>query len=40
VPKLGPGQDVEITLPGGWNVSPRMMQALKVMPGVALVEEI
>ena len=40
VPKLGPGQDVEVTLPGGWNVSPRMMQALKVMPGVALVEEI
>ncbi|MBB3899857.1 DNA polymerase III subunit alpha [Roseococcus suduntuyensis] len=40
VPQLGPGQDVEITLPGGWNVSPRMMQALKVLPGVANVEEV
>ncbi|HEV7456902.1 MAG TPA: DNA polymerase III subunit alpha [Roseococcus sp.] len=40
VPQLGPGQDVEITLPGGWNVSPRMMQALKVLPGVSHVEEV
>ncbi|MFN3449598.1 MAG: OB-fold nucleic acid binding domain-containing protein, partial [Roseococcus sp.] len=40
VPRLGPGQEVEVTLPGGWNVSPRMMQALKVLPGVAAVEEI
>ncbi|MCX8132400.1 MAG: DNA polymerase III subunit alpha [Roseococcus sp.] len=40
VPRLGPGQEVEVALPGGWNVSPRMMQALKVLPGVAAVEEI
>nr|MCU0944898.1 DNA polymerase III subunit alpha [Rubritepida sp.] len=39
VPRLGPGQEVEVTLPGGWNVSPRTMQALKVLPGVAAVEE-
>ncbi|MCW8084840.1 DNA polymerase III subunit alpha [Sabulicella glaciei] len=40
VPRLGPGQEVEVALPGGWNVGPRMMQALKVLPGVAQVEEV
>jgi DNA polymerase-3 subunit alpha len=39
VPRLGPGQEVEVKLPGGWNVSPRLMQALKVQPGVAQVME-
>ncbi len=39
VPRLGAGQEVELRLPGGWNVSPRLMQALKVQPGVAQVLE-
>ncbi|MBY0335176.1 MAG: DNA polymerase III subunit alpha [Acetobacteraceae bacterium] len=39
VPRLAAGQEVEIVLPGGWNVGPRMMQALKVLPGVAEVRE-
>ena len=34
VPRLGNGQDIEVELPGGWNVSPRMIQAMKVLPGV------
>jgi DNA polymerase-3 subunit alpha len=40
VPRLAPGQEVEVTLPGGWNVSPRMMQAMKLVQGVASVEEV
>ncbi len=40
IPRLAPGQEVEITLPGGWNVSPRMVQAMKTLRGVAQVEEI
>jgi DNA polymerase-3 subunit alpha len=40
VPITGPGQEVEIVLPGGFNVSPRLMQAMKVLPGVSGVEEI
>ncbi|MBV9735776.1 MAG: DNA polymerase III subunit alpha [Acidisphaera sp.] len=40
VPRLGATQDVEITLPGGFNVTPRLAQALKVVPGVERVEEI
>ncbi|MBX9751130.1 MAG: DNA polymerase III subunit alpha [Roseococcus sp.] len=40
IPRLAPGQEVEVTLPGGWNVSPRMMQAMKLVAGVASVEEV
>ncbi len=40
VPRLGPGQDIEVALPGGYNVTPRMMQAMKVLPGVLQVEEV
>jgi DNA polymerase III subunit alpha len=40
VPRLGAGLDIEVALPGGFNVSPRLMQAMKVMPGVAQVEEV
>jgi DNA polymerase-3 subunit alpha len=40
VPVVAPGQEVEITLPGQFNVSPRLMQAMKVLPGVAEVEEL
>ena len=40
VPVTGPGQEVEIALPGLFNVSPRLMQAMKVLPGVADVQEL
>jgi DNA polymerase-3 subunit alpha len=40
VPVTGPGQEVEIALPGLFNVSPRLMQAMKVVPGVADVAEL
>jgi len=40
VPRLDAEQDVEITLPGGFNVSPRLAQALKVLPGVDRVEDL
>ncbi len=40
VPHVGATQEVEIPLPGGFNVSARLAQALKVMPGVERVEEI
>ncbi|MBV9786485.1 MAG: DNA polymerase III subunit alpha [Acidisphaera sp.] len=40
VPRLDSTQDVEITLPGGFNVTPRLAQALKTVPGVERVEEI
>ncbi len=40
VPRIGPEQDVEIALPGGYNVTPRLAQALKSLPGVDQVEEV
>jgi len=40
VARTGPGQEVELALPGGFNVSPRLMQAVKVLPGVADVEAV
>jgi DNA polymerase-3 subunit alpha len=40
VPRLEEAQEVEITLPGGFNVSPRLSQALKVLPGVQRVEDL
>jgi DNA polymerase III subunit alpha len=40
VPMTGQGTEVEIALPGGFNVSPRLMQAMKVLPGVAEVQEL
>jgi len=39
VPRIEAAQEVEITLPGGFNVTPRLAQALKLIPGVARVEE-
>ena len=39
VPRLGAEQSVEIALPGGFNVTPRLAQALKLLPGVEQVEE-
>ncbi len=40
VPRLEGDQDVEIALPGGYNVTPRLAQALKSLPGVEQVEEV
>ncbi|HYZ30700.1 MAG TPA: DNA polymerase III subunit alpha [Crenalkalicoccus sp.] len=40
VARTAPGQEVELALPGRFNVSPRLMQAMKVMPGVAEVEAV
>jgi DNA polymerase-3 subunit alpha len=36
----GPGQEVEMALPGGFNVGPRLLQAMKVLPGITGVEEL
>jgi DNA polymerase-3 subunit alpha len=40
VPQIGETKEVEIPLPGGFNVSARLSQALKSMPGVERVEEL
>jgi DNA polymerase-3 subunit alpha len=40
VPRIALGQEVEVALPNGWNVGPRVLQAMKVLPGVSAVEEI
>ena len=39
VPRLDEAQSVEITLPGGFHVTPRLAQALKAVQGVRRVEE-
>jgi DNA polymerase-3 subunit alpha len=39
LPRVGETQDVEITLPGGFNVTPMLAQALKLVTGVERVEE-
>ena len=39
VPRLDSDQEVEITLPGGFNVTPRLAQALKVLPGIERIED-
>ncbi len=40
VPKIDSAQTLEITLPGGFNVTPRLAQALKLVPGVERVEDL
>ena len=40
VPRVDQAQAVEITLPGRFQVTPRLAQALKVVPGVERVEEV
>ncbi len=40
VPRIDSSQSVEIALPGGFNVTPRLAQALKVVPGVERVEQV
>ena len=40
IPRLDRAQDVEIILPGGFNVTPRLAQALKILQGVDRIEDI
>ena len=39
LPKTGTPARPELRLPGGFNVSPRLAQAVKLVPGVELVED-
>ena len=38
VPRLDGQREVEIAIPGAWNVSPRLAQAIKALPGVESVQ--
>lgn len=40
VPRMDGERAVEIALPGGFNVTPRLAQALKLLPGIERVEDI
>jgi DNA polymerase-3 subunit alpha len=40
VPDLGSSREVEVALPGAFNVSPKLSQALKLIPGVQRIEDI
>ena len=40
VPRLDAAHSVEIALPGGFNVTPRLAQALKALRGVEQVEDL
>ncbi|HEX7388963.1 MAG TPA: hypothetical protein VF286_02550, partial [Acidiphilium sp.] len=39
-PRLDTGARLDIALPGGFNVSPRLAQAMKMIQGVAEVAEL
>ncbi len=39
IPRLDAEQDVEITLPGGFNITPRLAQAMKILPGIDRIED-
>jgi len=40
MPRMDEARDVEIALPGGFNVTPRLAQALKMVQGIDRVEEV
>ncbi|MGH7209849.1 MAG: DNA polymerase III subunit alpha, partial [Acetobacteraceae bacterium] len=40
IPRVADTQNVEIALPGGFNVTPRLTQALLAVTGVERVEEV
>jgi DNA polymerase-3 subunit alpha len=40
VPKTGLQRDLDIVLPGGFNVTFKLAQAMKLVPGVELVEDV
>jgi DNA polymerase-3 subunit alpha len=39
VPKTGLHRALDVTLPGTFNISPKLAQAMKLVPGVELVED-
>ena len=40
VPKTGMARELDLVLPGLFNVSPRLAQAMKMVPGIELVEDV
>jgi DNA polymerase III subunit alpha len=40
VPKIGLERNLDLVLPGGFNVSPKLAQAMKMVPGVERVEDV
>jgi DNA polymerase-3 subunit alpha len=40
VPKMGTARTIDVVLPGNFNVSARLAQAMKMVPGVELVEDV
>jgi DNA polymerase-3 subunit alpha len=40
VPRIDDAQEVEVTLPGSFQVTPRLVQAIKAVVGVERVEEV
>jgi DNA polymerase-3 subunit alpha len=40
VPKMGTARSIDVVLPGYFNVSARLAQAMKMVPGVELVEDV
>jgi DNA polymerase-3 subunit alpha len=40
VPKMGTARSIDVVLPGSFNVSARLAQAMKMVPGVELVEDV
>jgi hypothetical protein len=40
VPKTGLERSLDLVLPGGFNVSTQLAQAMKMVPGVELVEDV
>jgi len=39
VPRVENEREIEIALPGGYNVTPRLTQSIKLLAGVTRVEE-
>jgi DNA polymerase-3 subunit alpha len=40
VPKMGLERTVDVILPGAFNISPKLAQAMKMVPGVEMVEDV
>jgi DNA polymerase-3 subunit alpha len=40
VPKMGLQRNVDVILPGAFNISPKLAQAMKMVPGVEMVEDV
>jgi len=37
---MGMERDVDVILPGAFNISPKLAQAMKMVPGVEMVEDV